>query len=599
MTMFEDLGVNGVKALASLGDSTIELDGKTADVRQSFEETFGAEIQAKLQELKEPLIQLAEKGLIPILDVAGDLISQFADWFSTLDEGTVESMAQIGLLTMVLGPLASGLSGAIGLGSQLFGWLGSLGGAAGATAGATGGLTGALGILASPVGIGAAILALGGLITWLGDSEQSLLWLQDKFGGFGTAISAVCEFISGVVQMTIGNMISWFQLAFDVIGAMIDGPGGATIEDAWTNHWARIDANNTDGMQKVTLTTTRGMSQMLNATDDSLNGMLNIFEVAMNEIPGVVEEEYGLAAVKLAGQLQNMDDTQLTILRGMNDTTGYLFRGIRDNMTVSEQTAQIKKNLQDMAVAGKLDADSFNKDISSAMDTMKSNLSNKSKDATKNVSDNTGQMAKETKEDSKEMSDNVSKNSDTMNREVKSDVKDMSNTAKSTVNSMSDSLTTTTGRMANGMISDWNRIRNAYSRSISGNVTINQTKVTKTIASNSGKSIDYQTTPYLREIKPISDGNYQIKASYYSSQSNQANAIASNSDKQFDLAKSLKSILNDFNHETKGNSFEINIQNFNGNSQSDIETLIKLIDKKLKQTNDRSRRFRGGDKYAT
>ena len=493
-TMFEDLGVNGVKALASLGDSTIELDGKTADVRQSFEETFGAEIQAKLQELKEPLIQLAEKGLIPILDVAGDLISQFADWFSTLDEGTIESMAQIGLLTMVLGPLASGLSGAIGLGSQLFGWVGSLGGAAGATAGATGGLTGALGILASPVGIGAAILALGGLITWLGDSEQSLLWLQDKFGGFGTAISAVCEFISGVVQMTIGNVISWFQLAFDVIGAMIDGPGGATIEDAWTNHWARIDANNTDGMQKVTLTTTRGMSQMLNATDDSLNGMLNIFEVAMNEIPGVVEEEYGLAAIKLAGQLQSMDDNQLTILRGMNDTTGYLFRGIRENMTVGEQTAQIKKNLQDMAAAGKLDADSFNKDISNAMDTMRSNLSDKSSEGTKNVKSNTSDMSKE----------------------AKKDVKDMASTTKADVKDMSNSLTSTTARMANDMISDWNRIRNAYSRSISANVTINERTVrSATIASSNQRNADIQSNPYLRGVSAISDNSYQLKASYF------------------------------------------------------------------------------------
>ena len=597
-TMFEDLGVNGVKAIASLGDSTIELDGKTEAVRQSFEETFGAEIQAKLQDLKEPLIQLAEKGLIPILDVAGDLITEFADWFSTLDEGTIESMAQIGLLTMVLGPLASGLSGAIGLGSQLFGWLGSLGGAAGATAGATGGLTGALGILASPVGIGAAIVALGGLITWLGDSEQSLLWLQDKFGGFGTAISAVCEFISGVVQMTIGNMISWFQLVFDVIGAMIDGPGGATIEDAWINHWARVDANNVDGMQKITLTTTRGMSQMLNATDESLNEMLHVFDVTMSAIPGVVEEEYGFAAVKLANELQKMDNNQFTILRGMNDTTGYLFRGIREDMTVGEQTAQIKKNLQDMAASGKLDTDSFNKDISSAMDTMKSNLSNKSKDATKNVSDNTDQMAKATKEDSKEMSDNVSKNSDNMNREVKSDVKDMSSTAKSTVSSMSDSLTNTTGKMANEMISDWNRIRNAYSRSITGSVTINEKKVARTISVAPNPASTYQTNPYLIGVQPISDTNYHTKASYYSSESNRVNAIASGYQQNKSLIQELKSLIDSRKSESASYNFEINIENFNGNNQGDLKKLVDYIDKEFKKRSDINKIVKGRVNYA-
>ncbi len=597
-TMFEDLGVNGVKALASLGDSTIELDGKTESVKQSFEETFGAEIQAKLQELKEPLIQLAEKGLIPLLDVAGDLITEFTDWFSTLDEGTIESMAQIGLLTMVLGPLASGLSGTIGLSSQLFGWLGNIGGASATTAGATSGLTGALGILGGPIGIGAAILALGGLITWLGDSEQALIWLQDKFGGFGTAISGMCEFISGVIQLTIGNIISWFQLGFDVIGAMIDGPGGATIEDAWANHWARIDANNTDGMQKITLTTTRGMSQMSHVTDESLNEMLNVFEVTMSEIPSVVEEEYGFAALKLAGQLRNMDNTQLTILRGMNDTTGYLFRGIREEMTVSEQTAQIKKNLQDMAAAGKLDTDSFNKDISSAMDTMKSNLSNKSKDATKNVSDNTSQMAKETNEYSKEMSDNVSKNSETMNREVKSDVKDMSNTTKSTVNSMSDSLTTTTGRMANEMISDWNRIRSAYSRSISGNVTINQSKVSRTISAPSERILAYQLNPYLRGVQPISDVNYQTSASYYTAESNQANAIANSKQQNVSFVRELKSLMSELKAKSNDYKFEITIENFNGNNQSDLKKLVDYIDKELKKRSDINKIVKGRVNYA-
>ena len=105
--------------------------------------------------------------------------------------------------------------------------------------------------------------------------------------------------------------------------------------------------------------------------------MLNVFRVTLSEIPGVVEEEYGFAANKLAGQLQGMDNTQLTILRGMNDTTGYLFRGIRENMTVSEQAAQIKQNLKDMANAGKLDTEAFSQDIQSAMETMSDQLDTK------------------------------------------------------------------------------------------------------------------------------------------------------------------------------------------------------------------------------
>ena len=102
---------------------------------------------------------------------------------------------------------------------------------ASAATGATGGLTKALGVFASPVGAGVAIAALVALMAYVGDNENMILSLQEKFGGLGTVISAVCEFVSGVVQLTIGQTISWFQLAFDVIAALIDGPGGATVED--------------------------------------------------------------------------------------------------------------------------------------------------------------------------------------------------------------------------------------------------------------------------------------------------------------------------------------------------------------------------------
>ena len=80
---------------------------------------------------------------------------------------------------------------------------------------------------------------------------------KKKFGGLGTIVAGVCEFVSGLTQLTVGNILSWIQLGLDVIAALIDGPGGQTIEGAWQNHLSRIEKNNTDGMQKITLTTTR------------------------------------------------------------------------------------------------------------------------------------------------------------------------------------------------------------------------------------------------------------------------------------------------------------------------------------------------------
>lgn len=575
-TMFEDLGLNGVKALSELGDGTLDVQGRTEEVRQSFEETFGAQIKGKLQELKEPLIQLAEKGLVPVLDVAGDLIKDFSDWFSTLDEGTIEAMAKMGLFTIVLSPLAGVLGNVIGLGSSLFKVMGNFGGATATASGATGGLTSALGLLASPVGMGVALGALAALLAYIGDNENMLLSLQENFGGFGTTISAICEFISGVVQLTIGNAISWFQLGFDVIGAMIDGPGGATIEDAWTNHWGRIESNQVDGWQKLSLTTTRGMSQMLNTTDDSLNQMLSVFEVTMGELPGIVDGEYGFAANKLAGQLQGMDNTQLTILRGMNDTTGWLFRGIRENMTVSEQTAQIKQNLKSMADAGKLDTEIFSKDIQSAMETMSDQLDKNTSEGGEKATSNTEEMKDDVVEDAEEMS-----------KDSRTAAKDMSEKTIQTTNQMKSEVTKATDIMADQAIYDWNRIRNAYSRSISGTVTVTTRNVQQRIVASS----DSRTVSPMQYARQLLDTNpYQIQGYNLASQQRQGIQIVRNTDK-----------TNQRTYTTEKNEYHLhfNFDNVNSENQKELKKIVEYVNKELQKIQNRTNQAKGKVKYAT
>ncbi len=251
-TRYEDVGDSILTALGGIEEGTLNVSGATEGVRNNFEETFGAQMTAKLESLKEPLALLAQEGLIPILDVAGEMITKFAEWFSSLDEGTIEAMAKMGMFTMILGPVASKLGDVINTSATLFDWMSKLGQASSTTAGSTGMLAQAMQFLAGPVGIGLAIAALVALISYVGDCENSLLFLQEKFGGLGTIVAGVCEFVSGLTQLTVGNILSWIQLGLDVIAALIDGPGGQTIEGAWQNHLSRIEKNNTDGMhQKV------------------------------------------------------------------------------------------------------------------------------------------------------------------------------------------------------------------------------------------------------------------------------------------------------------------------------------------------------------
>ena len=162
----------------------------------------------------------------------------------------------------------------------------------------------------------------------------------------------------------------------------------------------------------------------------------------------------------MAKQLNLMDANQLTILRGMNDTCGSLFKGIRDNMTVEQQTRQIEQNLNQMAKAGKLDTDTLGNDLQLAMEKIQENLSDKSQKGSEDLVKNVSGMAKDAAKDSKSMEQDFVQNT----------------------KSMKDSATNTSKKMADQMISDYNRIKTTYSRSISTNVTINQRTVKSTVS---------------------------------------------------------------------------------------------------------------------
>ncbi len=391
---------------------------------------------------------------------------------------------------------------------------------ASATTGATGGLTKALGVFASPVGAGVAIAALVALMAYIGDNENMILSLQEKFGGLGTVIGAVCEFVSGVVQVTVGQAISWFQLAFDVIAALIDGPGGATVEEAWKSHNQRINDNLIEGVQKLTLTTTRGMSQMRQATDEELNQMITSLDTTLEQVPTMAAENYRAAAHHISTQLQGMSANQLTTLRGMNDTTGHLFRGIREGMTVESATSMIEQNLKEMAAAGKLDSEAFSKEIQSAMETMSQQLDQKTSEGSQAAKTNTSNMTEELTQSFQTLNEDVSAEVSDLQTNVETDSEEMEISAIQSTERMSSDVMRATNRMANQAISDWERIRQTYSRSINGSV--NLTTSTSTARSTPTPSTSYQrmsermVQPMMARTQPLIDvSSYRMTGGEY------------------------------------------------------------------------------------
>lgn len=591
-TMYEDVGDSVVNALTSITDSSIDVEGKTNDVKAAFEETFGAEVNGIMQELKEPLIEIAEKGLIPILEVASDLIKEFAEWFRGLDEGTIQTIAKMGLITMAIAPVLSLISNGIGIVGRLAGSFGGLSTNAGF-------LTSILGVLSGPVGIGLAIAALTALLTYVGDNENAILWLQESFGGLGIVIGSVCEFISGIVQLTFGNMANMIGGVFDIIGAIMDGPGGLTVTEAFSGMMNKITMTSEEAWGKIETRTTRGMSQMRYASDESLSQLLSGMEATMSQIPTITEGKYNEAAHIMGLQLMNMDSTQLLILQGMNDTTKNMFQGIREGMTISEAARQVEKNLKQMSAAGRLDSDTLNKDISAAMKNLSEQMDVQTEIGSKEATENTSTMKDNVSTNVLNLETDVSDSLTRLLENATSSSNDMNTNASMSADTMKTNVTNSTKTMANQAESDWNRLRSVYGRSINGNITVTRTTVERTqriVDTSYAKTSRQMADGMVRTIQAPDVSQYRLRDSYYVQDSIDSQVMmnsSKSSQNANELTTLVKGLMQLIQTQSGENKIIIQADKIYVTNEQEINKLAELIDTKLKKLQQRKQVMKG------
>lgn len=591
-TMYEDVGDSVVNALTSITDSSIDVEGKTNDVKAAFEETFGAEVNGIMQELKEPLIEIAEKGLIPILEVASDLIKEFAEWFRGLDEGTIQTIAKMGLITMAIAPVLSLISNGIGIVGRLAGSFGGLSTNAGF-------LTSILGVLSGPVGIGLAIAALTALLTYVGDNENAILWLQESFGGLGIVIGSVCEFISGIVQLTFGNMANMIGGVFDIIGAIMDGPGGLTVTEAFSGMMNKITMTSEEAWGKIETRTTRGMSQMRYASDESLSQLLSGMEATMSQIPTITEGKYNEAAHIMGLQLMNMDSTQLLILQGMNDTTKNMFQGIREGMTISEAAGQVEKNLKQMSAAGRLDSDTLNKDISAAMKNLSEQMDVQTEIGSKEATENTSTMKDNVSTNVLNLETDVSDSLTRLLENATSSSNDMNTNASMSADTMKTNVTNSTKTMANQAESDWNRLRSVYGRSINGNITVTRTTVERTqriVDTSYAKTSRQMADGMVRTIQAPDVSQYRLRDSYYVQDSIDSQVMmnsSKSSQNANELTTLVKGLMQLIQTQSGENKIIIQADKIYVTNEQEINKLAELIDTKLKKLQQRKQVMKG------
>lgn len=550
-------------------------NGSLGEMARIMKDNLGGEVESMKSALEGALIR-AFVALEPVISKVVELITEAANWFSSLDEEQQKNIVTILAVVAAIGPLLTGIGQLIIVGGNAVTLLGGL-------SSGTGMLSKAVGVLSGPVGIGLLIAALVALMAWLGDSESSLLMLQEKFGGLGFVIGGVCEFISGIVQLTFGNLGIAIMGICDMIAAVADGPGGLTVNEAWSKMTNKMTLNTEEAMGKIALTTSRGMSQMLNSTEESLTQLTTIMDATLGVVPGIVEGNYSEAGRVLGNQLASMDSNQLTILQGMNDTTKMMFQGIREGMTVDEAANQVEWNLKQMSKAGKINGDNMSKDIISAMDQLNKQLSTKTGDASKEATKNIDNAEK-----------GVTKSSDSMQKN-----------ASNSANTMKRNVTNATSQMANQSIRDWDRLRNAYSTPIYGSVSI-----TRNVRETTSRSRIIEDNSELRNtprVMALSDNfnvpnmnDYITVGAYYNSRTRESNLLKA-SDKSLDIKEIIRKIISITNTTSKNDiKVMLNIENFNGTDKEELlklgNKLAELIDLKLNEISEKKNKRLGGVK---
>ncbi|MCE9677208.1 phage tail tape measure protein [Paraclostridium bifermentans] len=321
----------------------------TNEANQRYETTA-----SKLLILKNNLIEVG----IQIGGILIPYIQDFVSWlqgliekFQGLEPSTQDFIVKAGLMAAVIGPLLmifgslisavttiggalSGLAGIFGITSGAAatagGAIATTGGAAATTGGALGALGGAAGILGGILS-GGLIFALFGLIAKLGESREALGWLQDKFGSLGTVIGGVCEFIAGIWNITIDNMINVGKLGFDVLAAMIDGPGGATVKDAFAKYSKGVEETNKKAWDNITMKTTRELSQQKNSVDKETK---EASDKAKTNTDKMAKDMTDNAKKGADGVGKEMKNTSKVVM----DESGKIPKDVQSNMSKSVQS---------------------------------------------------------------------------------------------------------------------------------------------------------------------------------------------------------------------------------------------------------------------
>lgn len=354
-----------------------------------------------------------------ILNVVQGLIDKFASLSPKMQENILKFIAWGAILApiiMVLGGLFTGVGSIISVFGSLVGGTGKVvggfnllkqngvklsgfftnfkgtvgkvasvlstnlvGASAGASGALSGGLAGAVTALSS-VALPALVIGLGLVATSLGENEDALTWLADKWGWFGEFVGGILERFSGFVQFYFGNILIFVQTLGKMLVKLVSGEW-KDIDDAWDEGMAKIGVNTAKAMSNIAGESAGAIKYLREVSSKDIKEIGNIFEQTFEKLPNVTTKNVDKVAKDFTkmfsdstGKVISISERNLEILRGTSDSMAVLFSGITAEMDAKDATELFKKNMETMITSGMTTADALGKDFQKAGELIEKNL---------------------------------------------------------------------------------------------------------------------------------------------------------------------------------------------------------------------------------
>lgn len=226
---------------------------------------------------------------------------------------------------------------------------------------------------ALPLAVGAGVASLVGVATVVGNNEKALSSLIDKLGVFGTVISGVCEFVSGVVNGTLGQVINLIVGIGNVIGKIVTGKWNE-IDDVLVEMGNKMKITNKKAWDNMKLDTTRALSELKNMTAEQTQGIVDVFDKTLKGLENVTYDNVGEVSKTFAEQFKNLDTNTIKVVSGLSDQMGLIFDKIKEDMSIEDMEKQFADNLKAMVRSGELNLTELKEEFENAKEMMSTHM---------------------------------------------------------------------------------------------------------------------------------------------------------------------------------------------------------------------------------